>query len=158
MVQISLAPVSEEDMEELLPALLPEDSAEILAMGFSPEWGIRNSVETSLECVAIRESGRLAALFGVSEPIALADPRPWLLATAVIREHPIEFLWLSRKIISRWRGMFPYMVNYVDARHCRATTWLRWLGAELTLEPEFGPYRRPFYKFEFGEPPCVSQQ
>lgn len=155
MVQISLAQVTEQDIEELLLGLLPEDRAEILAMGFEPGWGVRNSVETSLECVAIRESGRLAALFGISEPVALADPRPWLLGTSVMREHPVLLLWVSRKIIRRWQAMFPYMTNYVDARHCLATTWLRWLGATLTPEPEYGPYKRPFYKFEFGEPPCA---
>ena len=155
MLQISLAPVSEQDIQDLLLDLLPEDGQEILAMGLAPEWGVRNSVETSIECVAIRESGRLVALFGVSRTAALADPRPWLLGTSLLRRHPVTFLVLSRKIIRRWRSMFPYMTNYVDARHCRATKWLEWLGAKLTLQPEFGPFRRPFYLFEFGEPPCA---
>ena len=155
MLQISLTPVSERDISDLLLDLLPEDRTEILAMGFNLEWGVRNSIETSLECVAIRGGDRLAAIFGVSQPIPLGDPQPWLLGTSLMRKHPLVLLRISRKIISRWQRMFPYMTNHVDARHCIAVTWLKWLGATLTLDPEFGPYKRPFYRFEFGEPPCA---
>ncbi len=155
MVQVSLAPVSDQDISDLLLDLLPEDRAEILAMGFSVDWGVRNSVETSLECVAIRGDGKLAALVGISQPVPLGDIQPWLLVTPVMRQLPLWLLRLSKRIILRWKRMHPYLVNYVDARHCVAITWLSWLGAELTLEPEFGPFKRPFYKFEFGEPPCA---
>lgn len=151
MVQISLQPIEEQDIQDLLANLLPEDRVEILGMGVSPEWGIRNSVETSIESVAIRGDGELACLFGISDPLPLGAPRPWLLGTPYMRKHPFKILWLSRRIVRRWQEVFPYMTGHVDARHCAAVTWLRWLGARLTLEPTFGPFQRPYYKFEFGE-------
>lgn len=155
-MRISLAPVEEQDILELLENLLPADRQEILAMGFDPEWAIRNSVLTSLECVAIRGDGRLACLTGICETLAL-DPKvhPWLLSTDMILEFPRKTLVYSKRILSRWQLTHPYMTNYVDARHDRAIRWLVWLGARLTFEEHFGPYRRPFYKFEFGELPCV---
>lgn len=155
-MEISLAPVTERDILELLSDLLPADRQEILAMGFEPEWAVRNSVATSLECVAFRGDGRLVCLTGVCEPLAL-DPKvyPWLLGTSLMLRLPRKVLVYSRKILDRWLSSHPYMCNYVDERHERAIRWLSWLGADLTLEPSFGPYSRPFYKFEFGELPCA---
>lgn len=155
-MEISLAPIAERDIEELLAGLLLEDRQEILALGFEPEWAVRNSVATSVECWAIRGDGRLACLTGVCEPLAL-DSRvyPWMLGTELLLQQPRKTLVLSRRFIRMWQRRYPYMANYVDKRHHRAVRWLTWLGAKLTLDPAFGPFRRPFYKFEFGEPPCA---
>lgn len=154
-MEVSFHPIGEAEIQELLAELLPEDRQEIEAMGYSVEWGVRHSVEISIECVAVRGDGRLACLTGVAESTALA-PRifPWMLATELVLIDRKSCLKVSRKLINRWTGQYPYMTNWVDQRHTRAVNWLQWLGAKLTPEP-YGPYQRPFYKFEFGDPECA---
>jgi hypothetical protein len=155
-MKISLAPVTDGDISELLEGLLPADRAEILALGHDPEWAIRNSVETSLECVAIRGDGRLACLTGVGKSAALDDAvYPWLLSTDMILLHPKHCLKMSKLILNRWLAVHPYMTNFVDVRHERAIRWLTWLGANLELVDQYGPFKRPFYKFSFGALPCA---
>lgn len=151
-MKVSLGPITEADIAELLENLLPEDREEILAMGFEVEWGVRNTVETSIESMAIRGDGKLACLVGLCESSILA-PRiyPWMLATEVAVIDKKNNLRISRDLIRLWTSEHPYMTNWVDQRHTRAVEWLKWLGAKLT-PTTFGPYRRPFYKFEFGEP------
>lgn len=155
-MNVELSPVTEQDIEELLADMLPADRAEVLALGHDLEWAVRNSVTTSLECVAIRKNGRLASLTGLGQPLALDEAaQPWLLSTNLILRHPRDVLRLSHLIFERWRSEHPYMVNYVDVRHERAIRWLGWLGADFEYIEEHGPYKRPFYRFSFGEPQCA---
>ena len=155
-MEIKLKPIEDQDVEDLLADITSEDRAEILAMGVSPEWGVNNSLATAIESVAIRVDGPLGCLTGVSHGPGLAEwVVPWMLMTNHGRKYPISILRVSRKIIRRWQGEFPYMKNYVDSRHCAAVEWLAWLGADLTFVEHYGPFRRPFYKFEFGAPSCA---
>lgn len=151
-MKISLAPITQADEEELIRELLPADRDEILALGFDPAWGVRNSVAASIECVAFRGNGRLICLTGVTQPTALGDVyHPWLLGTELMLRVPKELLKCSRTILDRWIAQFGHLENYVDARHERAIRWLAWLGADFTFIEKHGALRRPFYKFQFGE-------
>lgn len=155
-VEISFAPVTEQDILELVERLLPADRLEILALGHDPEWAIRNSVATSDECGAIRGNGRLACLLGVCQPTALGpEHRPWLLSTEEILIHRVHCLRISRLVFNRWKAKYPYMVNWVDTRHTRAVNWLRWLGMEMDPPEPHGPFGRPFHRFYYGDPSCA---
>lgn len=139
-------------IEALLADLLPADRAEVKATGFEVEYAIRASVEQSLETYALSQNGRLGSIIGVIEPDMVSAARPWMLSTTLILDRPKEVVKLSRLIYSQWIDRYGYLANHVDQRHTRAVQWLRWLGARFTPEPKFGPYSRPFYLFEFGEP------
>lgn len=152
MEKISFSLPTEADIEELVANIAPDDAQEILGMGVSPEWGICNSIENSVEVVAIRDpKGRLACIVGLMQSQDLVPVySPWMIGTVSMQEYPIQVLRLSKKILGRWKAQHPYMENYVDSRHTRAIGWLRHLGAKFELNPEYGPYRRPYYKFTFG--------
>jgi hypothetical protein len=62
----------------------------------------------------------------------------------------------SRELITRWLTKYGPLTNFVDSRHIRAIAWLRHLGAEFDLLPEFGPYKKPFYKFSIRGDSCAS--
>lgn len=143
----------EQDIQDLLVNLSEEDRLEICAMGFEPEWGIRHSIETSLEVVSIRGDGNLACIVGVAQEGELVPlVYPWLLGTPFMQKFPRKVLKFSRQILNHFRSKHNYMENYVDARHERAIGWLTHLGAKLYPAEPYGPYGRPFHKFTFGEP------
>lgn len=152
-MEIKFTQTTEADLEELAANILPADKTEILAMGFSVDWALRNSLKTSLEAVTCRANGEVACVTGVCQSIALSDTvAPWLISTPIILANPRPQLHYSRLILNKWRAEHPYMANYVDTRHFRAVRWLKWLGANLEDPIPFGPYARPFHKFTFGEP------
>lgn len=155
-MQISFHQPSPRDIEELLADMLPADRLEILGLGFDPGWVLPHSVEQSAEVVAVRGDGVLGSIVGIMDGGLSGDPQPWMVSTSRILCQPKEVLRVSRKIYLRWQSMYPYMWNYCDARHFRAIAWLKWLGAKFPAEPEpVGPFNRPYFKFEFGEPQCV---
>lgn len=155
-MNVELRQIRDEDIEELLENMLLADRAEVLALGHDLEWAVRNSVATSIESVAIRKNGRLGSLLGVARPLDLDETvAPWLLSTTFMLDNPKEVLRLSRVIFDRWSRTYPHMVNYVDVRHERAIRWLGWLGADFEYIDQHGPYKRPFYRFSFGEPQCA---
>jgi len=75
-----------------------------------------------------------------------------------MQDYPRLVLKYSKLLLARWRARYPFMRNFVDARHTRALAWLRHLGADFQFLPEHGPYKKPFYLVTFGEDPCASQQ
>lgn len=138
-------------IEELKDGLSLEDRNELLAIGVGPDWGIPHSVAISLECVAVTINGKLVCITGVVQDTELTDHiYPWLLGTPLILKHRREVARYTRIILTRWMKRFPYMYNFVDLRHTRALAWLAHFGASFELVSEYGPYRRPFYKFSFG--------
>lgn len=147
------------DLEDLTYGLSIEDRNELLAQGADPAWAIELSVRTSAECVSILDPyGRLACITGVAVNDDLGGQvYPWLLAKPLMQDYPRQVLRLSRILLNRWRSQYPYMFNYVDARHTRAIRWLEFLGAKLEPAEPHGIYFRPFHKFSFGEETCASQ-
>lgn len=152
-MEIKFTQTTPDDLVELAENILPADRTEILAMGVTVEWALKNSLETSLEAVTCRADGRVACVTGVCQSVALSDTvAPWLISTPIILSHPRPTLHYSRLILNKWLPEHPYMANYVDCRHFRAIRWLKWLGANLHEPSPVGPYSRPFHKFTFGEP------
>jgi len=147
---------TEEDILDLIKNISIEDKREILAQGVSVEWGVRHTLETSLEACAFRIEGKLAAMTGLCvNGVLVESVYPWLLGTPEMQKYPRLVLKYSRGILARWHAQYPCLTNYVDARHHRAIQWLTHLGARFEFIPEYGVYKRPFYKFSFGEEVCA---
>ena len=156
MDRLEIREPTEEDILELIENMSIEDRREILSQGISIEWGVRHTIETSTEAVAFRWDGKLAAITGLCvHGILIESYFPWLLGTPEMQKHPRKVLSFSRQILARWRAKHPYMVNYVDARHHRAISWLTHLGAKFEFIEKHGAYQRPFYKFSFGDEQCA---
>jgi len=157
MPQVSARPPTEEDIEWLAANLASEDRDELLIQGAEPKWAIRYSVAQSEECVAVFGNGELACITGVMADHGLTHKAvPWLLGTPFMQKYPREVLRFSKVLLTRWSARHPFMENYVDVRHERAIRWLTFLGAKRELVPEYGAYKKPFYRFTFGEDPCAS--
>ncbi len=120
-------------------------------MGFDPEWAVAHSVDSSAEVYSIFHHGELVSIIGIVDDGVTGISNPWLLSTSLILNRPKEVVKVSRKLYHHFITRYGYLTNFVDQRHTRAIEWLRWLGARFTPVPEYGPYRRPFYQFEFGE-------
>ena len=156
-VEVTARVPLEQDIIELVTKLSLEDRDELLIQAADPEWAIRYSIDSSVECVAVFGNGELACITGVNKDAGLVmQATPWLLGTDVMKKYPREVIRFSHLMLQRWSNQFPFMENYVDARHLRARRWLTFLGANGTLVPEYGPYKKPFYRFTFGDDPCVS--
>lgn len=89
-------------------------------------------------------------MFGVSTVDFLAGIGcPWLLGTDYVERNAQAFLRRSKPYLSKMLGTFPRLINYVDARNELSIRWLRWLGADIDLQPvPYGVSRLPFYRFE----------
>ena len=147
----------ESDILELIEKLSLDDRKELLVQGVDPEWAIRHSVEHSSECVAVFVGKELVCFTGIKVDDDLAfQAVPWLLGTELMKSYPRHVMRFSRLLVSRWKKLYPFMVNYVDVRHERACRWLSALGATASFLPEYGPYKKPFYRFTFGVDPCAS--
>jgi hypothetical protein len=146
----------ERHIQALLADLAKDDEQELLAQAVRPEWGIRTSIQNSTEVVAISNGANLGCIVGLVETGGLSPQvYPWLLGTNYMQRYPLTIMRISKRLIKRWTAQHPYMYNFVDQRHKRAIAWLSALGADFEEIPAHGPYRRPFYKFTFGSPPCV---
>lgn len=144
------------DVDELVENMLPADYREIRALGYDPRFALEQSIANSVEYVAARVDGKLACITGLAVDSPLGEGAyPWLISTPVIFTNPLAFMRYTKKIVGHWQELYPFMANYVDERHCLAVRWLRHIGAEIHPAEPYGPYRRPFHRFTFGEPSCV---
>jgi hypothetical protein len=158
MVQVSFRAPTEKDILELVSKLAEDDRKEILIQGVEVEWAIRHSVEASEEVLAIFADEVLACFVGITvEDGLVPSATPWLLGTKTMQAYPKKVLYYSKWLVRKWSKVHPFMVNYVDARHERAINWLKHLGADFEEIPEYGPYKKPFFRFTFGVDPCASQ-
>jgi hypothetical protein len=150
MVQIE--EVSETNFQYLVDNICEDDRREVLGLGHSVEWGLRHSIDTSIETACITWNGIPVLILGVGQMNPLDDEyNPWLIATDELPKHPVKVMKYSFKILKAWLDKYGKLVNYVDSRHERAVQWLQLLGATLEPAPDHGPYRRLYYKFTFGE-------
>lgn len=142
---------TEEDILYLLANISIEDKRELRAQAVDTEWAIRHSIELADESLAIIANGNCLCILGITSMGVSGTALPWLLGTDEMKNYPRQVLIYSRRIISRWKSYYPYMENWVDARHHRAINWLTHLGAKFEYHEHYGIYGRPFYKFSFGE-------
>ena len=120
------------------------------AVGMGPYRALKDSLERSVAAWTGMLGDEPICMFGVTPLDILGGVgSPWLLGTDKIRECPITFLRLNRKYVPQMLGMFPMLVNYVDARHEVSIRWLKWLGFKFDPEPvPYGIWNMPFFRFE----------
>ena len=149
MVQIEQ--VTPLHIEYLIQNISDDDRREVLGLGLTVDWALKHSVETAVESACVSWNGIPVAILGIGQATPFEEEfTPWLLATDELPKHPVKVMRYSHAILRRWISRYGELMNHVDARHTRAIEWLSALGATLELEPSFGPYGRPYYKFTFG--------
>lgn len=149
---VTIETPTEEHIKFLVANISKDDEREVLGLGVTVDWAVRHSLEVAKEAYCILWNGQPVTILGVGQLDPFQEEHsPWLLATDELPQHPVKVMRYSFIFLKRWLSRYGKLMNHVDARHTRAIEWLSALGAKLELEQEHGPYRRPYYKFTFGE-------
>lgn len=138
------------DIEALLANLRPGDRLEMEASGRALPDLVRSSLRCSPHRWAVDVDGKLALLGGVAVMSLVGGiGSPWLLGTCELDRVPGALTRIGVRYRDLALGMFPVLINYVDARNVKAIRWLKRLGFEVDTDPTpHGPNGLPFFKFE----------
>jgi hypothetical protein len=139
------------DIAQLAATLRPADRAELEASHpGDPLDAIRHALAVSPHRWAMEVDGQLALLGGVA-PVSLVGGigSPWLLGSTVLERKGGVLTRVCLGYRDLALGLYPHLVNYVDARNATSIRWLRRLGFEVADTPTpYGPKGLPFYRFE----------
>jgi len=92
--------------------------------------------------------GLIAAMWGIGGDLFGLIGRPYLITSnEVYKISPLQFSKIYRKEVESMKNFFPQLENYVDASYEGAVRMLKIAGFELEGPIDFGPHKRPFYKF-----------
>lgn len=114
---------------------------------------VQRAVDISTKCWAVYVNDTLVMLGGVA-PICMLTGigSPWMLGTDALENVPGALTRVGVEYLRVVQGIYPELVNYVDARNVKSIRWLRRLG--FTIAPHttpYGPKGLPFYRFEKRE-------
>lgn len=145
-----IAEATEDHARWIAPRMTAADAAEILAGSRrSPLEGLLQSLRLSLKSWTWLVDGEPACMYGVVAPVLVGRlGSPWMLSTPLVKKHTFAFLRNYRSQINEMLGMYPVLVNFVDARHTVCIRWLKWTGFRVGDPEPFGPDGAPFCRFE----------
>ena len=128
MERVELRAATPEDVRFVAEQLRDADRAEVLAVGFRPEAGLRLSVAAS-DCVWCGLIGGVPSMiFGCSRGLLSEHGEVWALGTDNCTRHPREMLIYGRKVLRMLLDVFPVLENYCDVRYEKSLRWLRKIG------------------------------
>lgn len=142
-------------IEKLSANLRAADVAEIAAaVGLTPEETIRMSVHYSSHGWVILDSNREPiGIFGAVPGATPGTGVMWMLGTDGIGRNARQIARNTRPYLDRLNRVYPYLWNYVDARHEASLRWLRWAGCEIVGEDHsYGVEQQLFYAFGRAAP------
>ena len=147
---VEIVPATLAHVLALAPRLREADKREIkAASGDDPGAALLRSFLSSTKAWTAVFDGVPEAIFGVSPWSTHADiGAPWMLASDVLEHKRKAIVRITPGIIDAMQREFPFLINYVDARHTRSISWLLWAGFSVDdIDTEYGVERRPFFRF-----------
>lgn len=73
---------------------------------------------------------------------------PWMLASNAMSRRGGSLTATARRYLDLMHARYPFLANYVDARHAASIRWLKRLGFTVVERPlPAGPYGLPFHSF-----------
>lgn len=73
---------------------------------------------------------------------------PWMLASEAMARRGGALTATARRYLALMHVRYPFLANYVDARHMASIRWLKRLGFTVVDRPmPAGPYGMPFHSF-----------
>ena len=126
------------------------DRREVLASSGPDVRGtVARSVTLSANCLAVRSSVGLLAIFGTA-PLSLVsgEAAPWLLGTPLLFTRHRTLGRVARRYIGEMARAYPVLVNHVDARNAASIRLLAWLGFTIGDPAPYGAAGLPFRRFE----------
>lgn len=140
-----IRPMTESDIEEVLPYVRQQEATTISRLALDPEALLRKALGP-FAFVGVAED-RVACLFGIAfDPGIGSFPRLWLVTTSVIERHKIEFLRENRRFVYWAHSQFGTLEGCVDVGNLISRRWMKWLGFHEAGEAAPG-YVRMFYGY-----------
>lgn len=143
--------VTDGDILELAAGMRRADRQEIMASS-GPDIlaTVRRAVASSTACWSVYVGDVFVMIGGVA-PLSLLGSvgSPWMLGTEALEKVPGALTRVGIQYLQIVLGLYPELVNYVDARNIKSIRWLRRLGFTIADQPiPYGLQRLPFYRFE----------
>jgi hypothetical protein len=123
------------------------------ATGDLPEEVLIESFRSSIKSWSILHNEKPVAVYGVAPyPGVSGVGVPWLLGTDGMCKRVVQIALLrqSKQYVKRMLDVFPYLINFVDARNKMSIRWLRWCGFTIRPAQPYGPFNLPFHRFDMG--------
>jgi hypothetical protein len=117
---------------ELYQTLRKEDTQEAIRSGLEPEKAILYSYRSALYRKTALINGDVAAMWGVcGTPLSMIG-QPYLITGELVHKvSPIKFTRIYTQEVQVMKGLFPSLINYVDAEYTGAVRLLRIAGFDL---------------------------
>lgn len=141
----------EGDVEHLVANLRQADRDEIEAgTGGSVEDALIESIKLSSVSLVLEVGGEMGCIFGAAPLTGLLGSigSPWMLSTGAMDRNPRVLIEWGPLYRDAMLGLYPHLMNYVDARNRRSIRWLKWLGFQFHDARPHGPAGMPFHLFE----------
>lgn len=131
---ITFEPATLDHAREIAPRLIagPTFCALWRKRGITALEAAEEAVRRSPHVWAGYGDGQLGALFGIAPKSMTSDKAmPWMLPTALVRQHARPFLRASKIFIADARVLYPDLYGVVDADNEASIKWLEWLGFKV---------------------------
>lgn len=126
-----------EDASSIAPHLRDADKNEITASsGSDHAKAILHSILSSEAHTVCLPDGTPICIFGIGDDTQ-GNGIPWMIGTDEMIKHRKALIRDARKWIDRQLEEFPLLWNYADARNTVHLNWLRHMGFEISMVPEY---------------------
>lgn len=145
MTRLRIDVLRDGDLQSIAGNLRRADADELGVTGLSPLDALNESVRVSEWARVLRFGADPACVFGlrVDGDVGI----PWMIGTPLVARRPVEFMKLSRSVVSRMADGRRLLVNLVDARNLTAIRWLTRLGFTIDAGQPVDLNGYTFYRF-----------
>lgn len=132
---IVVVPATIEHAERMAPVMRQEDSAEVLALGYSPREALCGSLNESYIAETALLGEDVVAMWGAAPHTQIGHKAfLWMLGTDLVPKHPRELLRGSKSFIDHVQLTYPLLECLVDTRYKKAVRWIHWMGFRTCFE------------------------
>lgn len=144
---ITVVPCLPKHIIELRKNLREDDAREIRNFGLCIRRTLWRSFNETLEPKTVLVGDKVAGVFGCCGTVLGQVGQPWMLATPVADEYPLQFCLLYRQEVRKMLDNYPVLENIVDASYSKAIKLLEIIGFKVYNAKPIGPNKAMFRKF-----------
>lgn len=125
---IEIVPCTPRHIIDLRKNLREKEKLEIKNFGLCARQALWNSFNESLNPKAVIADGKIAGVFGCCGTVIGQVGQPWMLATPVADNYPLQFALLYRQEVQKMLELYDVLENVVDASYKEAVKLLELIG------------------------------